>query len=203
MGEGAYWGMWPCTDRPKKPWEPTPPLTRWDCLDDHLTANKYDYFYVHYGRVMTHMVMYPGAGPQVMLDTYNRLCARAMPVWRFEFGAPIHARIENMNMGWTRQTMSLEEWRKHHPQPTPYDALIERQPYIDVFKAEDAVSAFHESRVSLLAQLLVLNQTNREQFRQIVPRYGAFLQYNSTNATVMAEAQQAATSMLNRGGSQR
>lgn len=192
VGEGVFYGIWPCVSKPKKPVEPTPPLTRWEYLDDYLQINGYDYFYVPYGRLLTHMVMYPGAGHPLMLDAYNRLFARADPVWRFEYGAPIYARIENMNMGWVRQTYSMDAWRRHNPQPTPYDAFIEREQYFDVFIASDVIAAFRESRINLLAQLMILQQRDPNRFRQIAPRFHSFIRYNATNAVVMTEARAAA-----------
>ena len=195
VGEGVFYGIWPCVSKPKKPVEPTPPLTRWEYLDDYLQINGYDYFYVPYGRLLTHMVMYPGAGHPLMLDAYNRLFARADPVWRFEYGAPIYARIENMNMGWVRQTYSMDAWRRHNPQPTPYDAFIEREQYFDVFIASDVIAAFRESRINLLAQLMILQQRDPNRFRQIAPRFHNFIQYNATNGMIMAEVREVAEQM--------
>lgn len=200
IGEGVFYGIWPCTSKPRKPVEPAPPLTRWECLDDFLRTNGYDYFYIAYARVLTHMVMYPGAGHPLMLDTYNRLTARASPVWRFEYGAPVNYRIENMNMGWVRQTYSMDVWRKYSPQPTPYDPLVEREPYFDVFKASDVIPAFHKSRINLLAQLLILQQRDPNRFQQVAQRFNGFIQYNATNSAVMKEAQQAATEMTRSQG---
>lgn len=195
VGEGVFWGTWPCTSKPLRPVEAIPPLTRWECLDDFLETNEYDYFYVFHSRILTHMVMYPGAGHPLMLSTYQRLFAKASPVWRFECGAALSSRIENMNIGWLRQQTSMETWRKHQPQPTPYDGLVARTAYFDVYRADDAIRAFRETRLSTLAQLLVLQQRDPGRFQQVAPRFHNFIQYNTTNAAVMAEARDLAARM--------
>ncbi len=200
MGEGCYYGIWPCTSRPLSPEEPVPPLTRWECLDDHLRRNGYDYFYVDYGRVIAWTVMLPGAGHPLMLETYGRLLAKKQPVYHFEYGASVNARLDCMGIGWLRQWRSPETWRSYHPQPTAYDPLVKRVPYVDVFRASDVAAAFRESRVALLAQLLILQQREPARFQEVAPRFHGFIQYNITNSVIMKEAQDVATRMTRQPG---
>jgi hypothetical protein len=61
------------------------------------------------------------------------------------------------------------------------------------------VSAFRESRIELLAQLVALCKSDPNRFQQIAPRFQGFIQYNATNSFIMAEAQRSAESMTGGG----
>lgn len=191
---------WPCTTRIKHLRKSALVMDQWEYLDDYLTANGYDYFYVDYALSLSMTVTYPGAGHPLMIGMYDRLLAKAAPAWRFEYGAPVYARLESGRTEWLQQWQTPEAWRKHNRQTTPYDRLVERVPYFDVFRCSDVIQAFHESRVNLLAQLLVIQQRDPNQYRQIVPRFHNWIQYNATNQVVMKEAQQAAAGMVKAPG---
>lgn len=192
-GEGEF-TVWPCTAKIYNPAIPSD--FRWDTLDDFLEINGYDYFYVDYARVLSFIVTYPGAGHHVMLDTYNRLVGNVEPVWRFEYGAPLHARLEHSRIDWFRQWYTQDAWRKHHPAPTPFDKLVYNIQYFDVYRAEDVVRVNRESRIAILAQLMIMQQGNPGQFSQVAPRFQKFIQYNRQKPEIMRLAQAQAQQLM-------
>jgi len=190
-GDGVF-AAWPCTMTVRRS-SGVPGLSEWEYVDEILATNRFDYFYVDNAKLLSFIVCYPGAGQGLMLDTLNRLLVNhVQPVWRFEYGAPIHAAFEHDRTSWVRQWYTLGTWRQLHPEPTSYDVLVRNVPYFDVYRAEDVIRAFHASRVNLLARLLVLRQRNPQEFANVYPRLKAWIEYNAANEVIMQEARQAA-----------
>ena len=185
-GEGGF-AVWPCTMSVKHPIR-HPPLSDWEYMDDFLEENSYDYFWANYGLVASFIITYPGAGNMLMLDTYNRLLNNYSPVWRFEYGAPYHAILEQNKISWIKQFKDRDTWKKHHPETTQYDAIIVNIDYFDVYKTSDFVQAYRESKVQLLAQLIALKRRNPGEFNRIAGRFWNFLQYNSSKEDIMQKA---------------
>jgi len=170
-------------------------LSVWESLDEYLAINHLDYYYVDYARMLSFIVTYPGAGQTLMLDTYNRIVDKVKPVWRFEYGAPIHAAFEHDRCAWIQQWYTLGAWREVHPEPTAYDVLVRNVPHFDVYRAEDVIRAFHASRVHLLARLLVLRQRNEQEFVAVYPRFQVWIEHNAKDEAIMQEARQVAAGM--------
>jgi len=188
-GEGDFWA-WPCTMKVKNPVKA--PVSRWESLDDFIEQNGYDYYYMDYARIVSFIVTYPGAGQHLMLDTYNRLIDNVLPVWSFEYGGPIHAGLEHDRITWLKQWYTWERWRELNPNPTSFDKLIRKNDYFDVYRASDVVRAFRQSRVNLLAQLMIIQQRDPQEFNRIMPRLHGWLQYTTKDEDVVGEARRLA-----------
>jgi hypothetical protein len=194
-GEGDF-AVWPCTMKIKTPlrvWESckaeAPQLSQWECYDDFLETNGFDYVYVDNCRILSFIITYPGAGNPLMLDTYNRLAASVIPVWRFDYGAPLYANFEHDRTDWTKQWITWETWKGLHKETTPLDCLVMNINYFDVYRAADVIRANRQSRIQLLAQLMAMQRKNPSEFNQVAPRFYNFIQYNSTNQVIMRQAQ--------------
>ena len=190
-GEGQF-AAWPCTMSVKHPIR-HPPLSDWEYLDDFLEENKYDYFWANYGFVASFVITYPGAGNILMLDTYERLLNNYIPEWRFEHGAAYPAMFEYSKIDWIRQFQTWDTWKKHHPQRTPYDAVIQNIDYVNVYKASDVIQAFRESKVNLVAQLIALKKRSPDEFNRVAGRFWGFLQYNASKQDIMQKAAEMAS----------
>ncbi len=148
---------------------------------------------LNYGFVASFVITYPGAGNTMMLDTYERLLNNYTPVWRFEHGAAYPAMFEYSKIDWIRQFQTWDTWKKHQPQRTPYDAVIQNIDYVNVYKASDVIQAFRESKVNLVAQLIALKKRSPDEFNRVAGRFWGFLQYNASKQDIMQKAAEMAS----------